>query len=846
MSSEVLSRHRRTWIIDSFEIEEENQGPFPYALGKIQIEREYQTFFELFGEGVDEEPMGVLSIHKDSGELFVHKAVDYEERTLLKLRFQAKKTDLSIDTRLGIEIYIRDINDNPPLFQRDLYEHSVGEESTQGSNVLTVFAHDRDKSGSPNSTFHYEIKSVSPNVPDTKFFIDEFGGISFKGCLDHEVTEMFTILVEAKDHGEVIRLSSSTTVVIHVQDGNNHLPIISGQTGSSKVTEHEVGSSPLRLHVTDKDSPNSRAWKAKYTIHGDEGEHFRVETDPDTNDGILTVVKALDFEAGAQRELSISVENEAPYFSCKVKDKPSSGLWTVETTKGDDGAVQPHSVKVTIEVEDANDPPVFSVAVKEAVLEENAAVGTWVEKVTAVDPDSSHARDFVYKVGHDPAGWVTVDPHTGDITTVKPPDRESPHVVDGLYTILLHAVDDGEPPQTGTATLQIHVADQNDNVPQPTVDFVDVCMSDSPTTTNITAFDPDGNPFGGPFTFELLGNVNGKWKLNPAYGFTAGLVKESSVYAGPHTVNVKISDMQGQFGVYNLSVTVCDCTVTQNCRSRRATAGGAASGALGVVFGSLFLLLFMLLMAVFISCKTKFQTLPPDDCSNDTLLKSNTEKPGTDCKVPDGVLIVPAEKKQHNAAMWQSQHDGRENITFSSKNNVEQGFAYKHFENYRREDVSYLFSSTQDQSQMAWNSLVANGHNHNHTYQSEGMSTMDYLHKRSFSCIMDTTILNLLHSVGSVPSCLLCYTVNKHENVKINTVLTVALHLQKLSSLQETENDLLDYEPHLYAEEGDSDSVPDLEKIPIPDDDSFQKALKDLGPSFNQLASICQPPKTQN
>lgn len=43
---------------------------------------------------------------------------------------------------------------------------------------------------------------------------------------------MFKILVEAKDHGEVVRLSSSTTVVIHVQDGNDHLPTITGQTVS--------------------------------------------------------------------------------------------------------------------------------------------------------------------------------------------------------------------------------------------------------------------------------------------------------------------------------------------------------------------------------------------------------------------------------------------------------------------------------------------------------------------------------------------------------------------------------------------------------------------------------------
>lgn len=49
-----------------------------------------------------------------------------------------------------------------------------------------------------------------------------------------------------------------------------------------------------------------------------------------------------------------------------------------------------------------------------------------------------------YKIGSDPAGWLTVDPHTGDITTVNTPDRESPHVVNGTYTILLNAVDNGK------------------------------------------------------------------------------------------------------------------------------------------------------------------------------------------------------------------------------------------------------------------------------------------------------------------------------------------------------------------------------------------------------------------
>lgn len=71
---------------------------------------------------------------------------------------------------------------------------------------------------------------------------------------------------------------------------------------------------------------------------------------------------------------------------------------------------------------------------------------------------------------------------------------------------------------TGTATLNIHVKDLNDNVPQLNLTSVDVCVSDGPTTTSIAAFDLDGEPYGGPFSFKLLGDVKGKWKLKPSHG----------------------------------------------------------------------------------------------------------------------------------------------------------------------------------------------------------------------------------------------------------------------------------------------------------------------------------------
>lgn len=39
---------------------------------------------------------------------------------------------MSIYTKLGFEITIKDINDNPPRFERDLYEIKVAEDESQG------------------------------------------------------------------------------------------------------------------------------------------------------------------------------------------------------------------------------------------------------------------------------------------------------------------------------------------------------------------------------------------------------------------------------------------------------------------------------------------------------------------------------------------------------------------------------------------------------------------------------------------------------------------------------------------------------------------------------------------
>ncbi|XP_051515748.1 cadherin-like protein 26 isoform X2 [Myxocyprinus asiaticus] len=763
----------------------------------IELEKTYLVNFELKGEGVDQEPKNILLINRDTGEIDVYGKVDYEAMDMdkrLNLQFEARnRSNNVVDTRLGVEIKILDINDNPPVFQLEKYEVTVNESLAQGKTILTVLASDKDDSSTKNGTFSFTIKSIMPKTDNVEFYIKqqkESGTVYFKGCLDYQKAQKYEILIEAKDQGEKIQLSSTSTLIVNILDGNNNLPEFSGKTGPGKVKERETGVEVLRLQVTDKDSPGSKAWKAKYTIIGDPKQFFKIETDPFTNEGILTIVKPMDYEEQTYQNLSIRVQNEAHYFNCKVTKRVPNAMWELDNFNENSATSFSNlynTIPVSIYVEDINDPPVFIPPVIEIVVMENIKVGTFLTTFTAKDLDGRHINTFEFVKGEDIGEWITVDAKTARVSTAKILDRESPFLVNSTYRATLYAVDDGVPPLTGTGTLIIHVNDQNDNVPMLEENHINMCLANEPTMANITAVDLDLPPYSSPFYFELLGDVKGKWRTDPAHGTTVNLVKENSVYSGHHLLQIRISDQQGCYAIQNLSVTVCDCSIVPNCHLRMVSEARMDASATLIVVIAVLTLIVMFLMALLISCKAEKNMILMDEGFG-CLITMNTENPGTDCMVPANVSVHQTDSSKE-----------RNNIKVVNKGQQ----AFLQVPTQVRTDQMFHRSIHRSSTRRSYREL--------NTFQRSSMRSSF----RSFSS--NNTNTSYLR-----------------ENLSF-------LINQKLLAVQTREEEIDVYEPHCYADEGKFMASAELDAISIPENDFHPNMLRDLDNKFNNLANISRP-----
>ncbi|XP_075045350.1 neural-cadherin-like [Mixophyes fleayi] len=394
--------------------------------------------YSLHGTGAE----NVFTIDEKTGSVFAMKTLDREEHAIW--RFVVLATDEGGDGLTGftdVMIYVQDVNDNSPKFicPLNVCNASVFEHAPPNTSVMEMTAIDLDdKNDGLNAILTY---SIVPNPLDLlslqMFTINHNTGTIYTahGNLDREENDSFFLLVEVRDGGG---LSTTGTATITILDINDHAPKFTQESWTAVILEtSEVHSTVLQVFATDEDVGDN-SLLTFHIMEGDPDQKFSIESTRNNHQAEIKLKKKLDYENPPDRWFNLTI---------KVQDLNFSSI--------------SHCL---IELQDCNDhSPVFSPSlVRVDPFYENITVGSIITQVSASDADSGKNGQITYRIrpDSDVLTEFSVD-QTGSVMVTKSLDRE----VFSEYTLVILAIDEGSPAQTGTVTVLLNVLDVNDNGP---------------------------------------------------------------------------------------------------------------------------------------------------------------------------------------------------------------------------------------------------------------------------------------------------------------------------------------------------------------------------------------------
>ncbi|XP_034453222.1 protocadherin beta-16-like isoform X15 [Hippoglossus hippoglossus] len=434
---------------------------------------------------IDTEDNGVkyCSVDLKTGDLVVQERIDREGLCAKKASCVLKQ-ELVLENPLElhrISIRVQDINDNSPQFKEDSLKIEIHESEDKGAHFLLGEAHDGDigenavqgYSLQQNEHFKLNVKTKAGGRKYCELVLDKE--------LDREEKEELMLLLTAFDGGSPQR---SGTVVIHVTvlDANDNVPVFSQAIYKASLPEN----SPLDtlvITVSATDADDGLHSEVTYAFDHVSDENSNVfSLNPKT--GEVRVAGAIDYEKVSSYEMQISAKD---------------GLGLVSY------------VTLIIEVNDINDnAPVISLKSLTNPIPENVSPGSEVGIVNVQDRDSENNRQVRCSIQQNvPFKLVPSIKNYYSLVTTGELDREL--VSD--YNITITATDEGSPPLSSSKTVQLSVADINDNPPvfeeQSYSAYVTENNKPGSTLCSVTARDPDWRQNGTVIYSLLPGEVNG-------------------------------------------------------------------------------------------------------------------------------------------------------------------------------------------------------------------------------------------------------------------------------------------------------------------------------------------------
>lgn len=161
-----------------------------------------------------------FSLDTITGEIMLVKSLDREmiAQHILKVLIY-ERLDPSVSASKTVVVNVLDVNDCPPVFEKNLYFAEIKEDAPVGTTVLSVFAKDLDQNENGKIVYTLEAGNGSEFIQ-----IDSDSGvISIVKKFDRELMSLIRLNVVASDRGSP-PLSSQALVEINVLDVNDCSP----------------------------------------------------------------------------------------------------------------------------------------------------------------------------------------------------------------------------------------------------------------------------------------------------------------------------------------------------------------------------------------------------------------------------------------------------------------------------------------------------------------------------------------------------------------------------------------------------------------------------------------------
>ncbi|XP_051560919.1 protocadherin-23 [Myxocyprinus asiaticus] len=356
-------------------------------------------------------------INSVTGAICVSQDIDREAGfVIFDLLIKAEDQD-GLSSQTFVHIDVEDVNDNAPVFSPENYITSVSSHAPPGTELLSVFASDRDSGNNGQITY-----KLLPGDSASLFTVDQStGAVYLSSSLSQLHSSSVKLSVSAWDRGGMSAVLPAN-ITVNILHSDQPPALFQKSHYTFSISEDApVGSS---VGLVQAVTPANSVEAVSYVISsGDPQGLFSV----DAQTGIITTNQPLDHESLSYVLLTLQFHTGTlPIYS---------------------------SAQVNISITDVNDnPPVFSKTLEHITVSHNTSPGTPLFIAHAHDSDSLLNGRIHYMLRPE-SHLFTIHPHLGTLMLSSDLLRDSTK----RYELSVIAEDEGHPSLSSTLGLVIEL-----------------------------------------------------------------------------------------------------------------------------------------------------------------------------------------------------------------------------------------------------------------------------------------------------------------------------------------------------------------------------------------------------